>query len=177
MVTISADFLPELASWGIASEKCHLIENWAPLAELPERPKDNQWAKSHGFSDSTNLVYSGTLGLKHNPHLFVELARHFREVANVRIVVISEGLGADYLRGKVSEEGLWNLAVLPFQQYSDLPDALASADVLLAILEPEASKFSVPSKVLTYHCAGRPILASMPSSNLAATILSGIRPA
>lgn len=31
--------------------------------------------------------------------------------------------------------------------------------------------FSVPSKVLTYHCASRPILAAMPCGNLAARII------
>jgi glycosyltransferase involved in cell wall biosynthesis len=45
---------------------------------------------------------------------------------------------------------------------------LATADVLIALLEPDASEFSVPSKVLTYLTAGRPILAAMPPDNLAA---------
>jgi len=49
---------------------------------------------------------------------------------------------------------------------------LASADVLMAILEPEAGVYSVPSKVLTYLCAGRPLLAAMPSENLAARTIA-----
>ena len=44
--------------------------------------------------------------------------------------------------------------------------------MLVAILEPEAGVFSVPSKVLTYHCAGRPILGSIPAENLAARIIT-----
>jgi glycosyltransferase involved in cell wall biosynthesis len=42
---------------------------------------------------------------------------------------------------------------------------------LIAVLEAEAGIFSVPSKVLTYHCAGKPILAAMPSANLASRII------
>ena len=42
---------------------------------------------------------------------------------------------------------------------------LASGDVLVAVLEPEASRFSIPSKVLSYLAAGRPILALTPESN------------
>ena len=49
---------------------------------------------------------------------------------------------------------------------------LRGSDVLLAILEPEASSFAVPSKVLTYICAGRPVLGSMPIGNLAARIIN-----
>jgi putative colanic acid biosynthesis glycosyltransferase WcaI len=38
----------------------------------------------------------------------------------------------------------------------------------VALLEPTAGTFSVPSKVLSYLCAGRPILAAIPPENLAA---------
>ena len=43
--------------------------------------------------------------------------------------------------------------------------------LLMAVLEPDAGIYSVPSKVLTYLCAGRPLLAAMPAENLASRIL------
>jgi colanic acid biosynthesis glycosyl transferase WcaI len=47
-----------------------------------------------------------------------------------------------------------------------------TADVLIALLERDASEFSEPSKILTYLAAGRPILAAIPKTNQAAkTIL------
>jgi glycosyltransferase involved in cell wall biosynthesis len=52
-----------------------------------------------------------------------------------------------------------------------LPGVLACADLLLAILEPEAGEFCVPSKVLTYMCVGRPILLAAASNNLASRTL------
>jgi glycosyltransferase involved in cell wall biosynthesis len=52
-----------------------------------------------------------------------------------------------------------------------LPEVLASADVLVAVLEPEAGAFSVPSKILSYLCAARPLLASVPGDNLAARVV------
>jgi len=45
---------------------------------------------------------------------------------------------------------------------------LASADVLLVVLESNASRYSVPSKVLNYLCAGRPVLALLPADNAVA---------
>ena len=45
---------------------------------------------------------------------------------------------------------------------------LASADVLLVVLESNASRYSVPSKVLNYFCAGRPVLALLPPDNAVA---------
>jgi glycosyltransferase involved in cell wall biosynthesis len=57
---------------------------------------------------------------------------------------------------------------LDFQPYANLSQVLASADVLVATLESEAGQFAVPSKILSYLCAGRPILLSAPEDNLAA---------
>ncbi|HEX4434141.1 MAG TPA: hypothetical protein VH012_04890, partial [Acidimicrobiales bacterium] len=58
------------------------------------------------------------------------------------------------------------------QPYEDLPAVMASADVLVAVLEPDASRFSVPSKVLTYLCAGRAIVGVLPPDNAVAEILT-----
>ena len=55
-----------------------------------------------------------------------------------------------------------SLRCLGFQPFEVLPDVLGSADVLVAILEPDAGVFSVPSKVLSYFCAGRPVLLAVP---------------
>jgi len=169
VVTISADFVPTLARWGVPSERVHVIENWAPLDELPDRPRDNTWAHEHGLVGRQVLLYSGTLGLKHNPDLLLQLARRLSGREEVRVVVISEGLGADWLRERAG--GLHNLVQLPFQPYERLPDVLASGDVLLVILEPDAGIYSVPSKVLSYYCARRALLAAIPGENLAARLL------
>jgi colanic acid biosynthesis glycosyl transferase WcaI len=172
VVSISEDFLPQLRRWGVPDRKLNVIENWAPLAELPLVPRRNAWARRHRLEEKRVLLYSGTLGAKHNPELLVHLARQFRVQPDVQIVVISEGVGADLLAEAVAREGLTNLLLLGFQPYERLPEVLASADVLVAILEPEAGTFAVPSKVLTYLCAARPVLGAIPPENLAAyTIL------
>ena len=85
------------------------------------------------------------------------------------VVVVSEGPGADWLDAHGADEPA--LRLLPYQPYERLPEVLASADVLVAVLEPEAGVFSTPSKVLTYLCAARPLLASVPGDNLAARVV------
>jgi glycosyltransferase involved in cell wall biosynthesis len=64
------------------------------------------------------------------------------------------------------------LRLLPFQPFDRLPEVHGAADVLVAILEPDAGVFSVPSKVLSYMCAGRAILGAMPRLNLAARTIA-----
>jgi len=164
VVAISEDFRATLLGWGLRPEKVHVIENWAPVNELPVRPRDNEWARRHGLEGKPVLLYSGTLGLKHDPGLLHRLAAALPDVTTV---VASEGLGADWLAERPRE----NLVLLGFQPYEDLPDVLATGDVLLVILERDAGTFAVPSKVLSYLCAGRPLLAALPSDNLAAKVV------
>jgi colanic acid biosynthesis glycosyl transferase WcaI len=171
VVAISPGFLPVLEDTGLPSEKIHVVENWAPIDELPLRPRDNRWARRHGLTDRRVLLYSGTLGLKHDPEVLVSLARAVRGFGDVDVIVVSEGRGADWLLRIRDAEGLDNLRLLPFQPYADLPDVLASADILLALLEADAGTFSVPSKVLSYLCAGRPLLVAIPADNLAADVI------
>ena len=172
VVAITEDFLPVLRDWKVDPAKTHVIENWAPIDELPALPPDTAWRAEHGLSDRRLVLYSGTLGMKHNPALLLELALKFRDDPALRVVVISEGPGADWLAAQARAHGLENLVLLPFQPFDRFPEVLASADILVAILEPDAGVFSVPSKVLSYLCAGRPILAAMPVENLAARILT-----
>lgn len=168
VVPITDDFGPLLRAWGVAADKTTTIENWSPLEELPLRPKDNAFARAHGLHDKTVLLYSGTLGLKHNPGLLLAIAEACRDDPRVAVVIVSEGLGASWLAERKVERGLEQLHLLPFQPFDRMPDMLGTADVLLAILEPDAGIYSVPSKVLTYLCAGKPLLAAMPQENLAA---------
>ncbi len=146
----------------------HVIPIWAPLDAVSVRPRDNTWIQKQDIrKDSLRFIYAGTLGLKHNPKLLLNLAHRIPH----EIIVISQGAGVEWLREQKKIENAKNLRFLPFQPFEDLPDVLGSADVLVAILTPEAGVFSVPSKVLTYLCAGRPLLLAVPPSNQAAQIV------
>jgi glycosyltransferase involved in cell wall biosynthesis len=165
-VIISPAFKTLLGEWGVPADHMTIVENWAPLEEVPLRPRDNSWRRRLGLNSNPTFVYSGTLGLKHRPDLLYALAKSIGPRCNV--VVLSEGVGRDWLD---EQPRLPNLFTVGFQPYECVPDVLASADVLVATLEIDAGQFAVPSKILTYLCAGRPILLAGPKENLAASVL------
>ncbi len=172
-VLITEDFRPFMERWSVAPQKTHVIENWAPLQDLPLVPKDNGWAAQFGLDGKTLLIYAGTMGMKHNPQLILQLAEKLRARPEVKIVMASEGSGVEWLKAQNVAHGMDNLQFIPFQPFAQMPRMMASADVLVALLEPDASTFCVPSKVLTYLCAGRPLLLSVPPDNLSAKIVAG----
>ena len=169
-VVISRAFGDLLSGWGVPVDRVHVFENWAPLNEINDLPRDNAWGERYGLGDKTVFLYSGTLGLKHRPDLLYELAKAVDE--RCKVVVISEGVGRQYLE-RLPE--LPTLLLLDFLPYEQVQQALASADVLVAVLDSDASAFAVPSKILSYLCAGRPLLFVGPKDNLAARVVESSR--
>ncbi|MGY4867392.1 glycosyltransferase family 4 protein [Mycolicibacterium elephantis] len=169
IVPIADAFVERLDSWGIQRDKVRVIPNWGALEEVPTRPRTNRWSQANGLDDLSVVMYAGTLGLKHDPSIIAELARNAPD--DCRLVVVSEGMGREWLEKNCC--GVDKLILMDYQPYEQLPDMLASADVFLVLLEPDASRYSVPSKILNYLCAARPVLALLPAENAAAQMLVG----
>jgi colanic acid biosynthesis glycosyl transferase WcaI len=117
------------------------------------------------------FLYSGTLGLKHDPERLLQLGSRIRSWPDAELVVCSEGPGARHVEAEARARGLSTIRVIGYQPYERLPELLGAADVLTAVLGQNAALHSVPSKVLTYHTAGRPILATIAAENSAAQFI------
>jgi glycosyltransferase involved in cell wall biosynthesis len=165
VIAIGPQFPEQYREWGMSNVPVTVIPNWAPLDEITPGERDNGWWAGQGLpADGLRLLYAGTLGRKHNPQLLLDLVEQVRTAGGDAVLVVaSEGPGADYL-APLSQSRDY-VTVLPFQPAELLSPMLASGDVLIALLEPDAGKFSVPSKVLSYLSAGRPVLGLVPDEN------------
>lgn len=170
VVAIGDGFTGTYRRWGVDPGRVSVIPNWAPLGKIFPTERDNPRSADLFGDDATlRLVYAGTIGRKHNPQLLVELLdRAAARGVKVSLTVVSEGDAAADLAQVAVERPELDLRVLPFQPADDLPYVLGASDVLVALLEPDATAFSIPSKVLSYMAAGRPILGLMPTDNPAA---------
>jgi len=167
IVAISEKFRAPLEQWQVDPRRVQVIANWAPLSEIRPAPKDNGWARRHKLQDKTVALYTGTLGLKHDPALLRDLAQACRP-AGIAVVVVSEGAGVQWLAEQKAALALDNLLLLPFQPMALYPEVLGAGDVVLAMIGTEAASFSVPSKILSYLAAGKPIVAAISEDNDAA---------
>lgn len=170
IVAIGDAFTEEYPRWRVRRERVTVIPNWAPLDRIVPVDRDNR-RTADVFPDASGLrlLYAGTLGRKHNPLLLVDLMRDLHDAkVPARLTVVSEGEGADELAATAAAHPDVEVRLLPFQPAEDLSYVLGSADVLLSLLEPDATRFSIPSKVLSYLAAGRPVAGLMPADNPAA---------
>ena len=168
-VIITDGFRRLAEEWSGSADKVRTIENWGAVEEIHPGNKQNRWSLDHRLSHSFVFLYSGTLGLKHNPEFLLALARERLE--DTTIVLVAQGLGLEQVRKAKEREHLDNLVIMPLQPFEKLSEVLGTADVLVAVIEEEAGQFSVPSKVQSYLCAAKPVLLAAPADNLASIVL------
>ncbi len=172
IITITPDFDNILLKNGVKNDRIQCIPNWAPINNIPALPKKNNFSIKNKLDKSFNIMYSGTLGFKHNPEILFNLGVSLsNQKINTKIVIVSEGPVVEYLKGKVSSHGLRNFVFLPFQNFEIFPEVLATADVNLVMLEKDSSDFCVPSKLLSILCSGRIPIVYVANTNLASKIV------
>jgi glycosyltransferase involved in cell wall biosynthesis len=172
VLAIAPRFRTIADEWGVTTPLT-VIPVAAPTSRMKPGLKRNAWSERHGIADTTNVLYSGTLGNKHHPELLWELARSLQKSRpDARVIVVAEGVGADWLRAQQEQTPLGNLILLPFQSFEDYADVLAAGDLHVTLLNREASTYALPSKVMSQLCAGRAQAALVPSDNYAGDLIA-----
>ena len=150
--------LPRSAS----GDKVAVIHNWADGSELrPVAKEENPFAKEHGLTDKLVVLHSGNMGLSHDLETVVLAAAELRDLPDLRFVFIGGGAKRDKIAGMVSELGLDNVSLLPFQPDDVLPYSLTCGDLSIVTLEPGVDGLTIPSKLYSSLAAGQAILALM----------------
>ena len=170
-IAISNAFARHAASSTRGRRPVVVLENWATLEAPTTSPADEQEGATRSSERPFRFHYSGTLAKKHSSELLLDLAREFERDEQVEVVVTAAGAGCDDLRAASERDGL-NLIVQGLRPAEEVMAALEAADVLVAVLTDEAGRYSVPSKVLKYLVAGRPVLFAGPHDNLAAQTIT-----
>ena len=167
LIIISKSFKKKLLSWDRKKNKLFFIPNWGNLKKIKIKPIDKNLYKKFSLRNKFRLVYTGTLGLKHNPNLILYIAKNNPDI---ELVISAAGSGFDSLKNNINlPTNIKLLPLLPFEIYNKI---LNSADIVFAMLNKEASQFSVPSKILNYLCAAKPIILSAPLNNLSSQIVN-----
>lgn len=170
VLAISPSFADYVSNVRSDQGHVHLLPNWAPLTA--PSPIKSTWGTTLGLPAGPRMLYAGTLGLKHNPDVLLNIAVSLQDLERPgHLVVVSEGDGREYLETAKDSHGIENLYLVDYQPASALDEMLNSANVLLAILTADSSRFSIPSKILTYLNAGKPVLGVLPPENYSAQIL------
>jgi colanic acid biosynthesis glycosyl transferase WcaI len=175
ILTLGDGLRQEIIARGIPAAKVNVVPLWLDGRKIHPGPRDNDWRRKHGISASTFVaLYAGTIGHVSGAEMLIETARQLSDHPNILILCVGEGPVKDRLISEAARRELVNLRFLPFEPAEALNDVQAAADVGLVTLLPDSGRSSIPSKVLGYIAAGRPVIASVAAdSDTAQMIVSG----
>jgi glycosyltransferase involved in cell wall biosynthesis len=143
-----------------------VIESWADPEHIYPRPKDQNWfVQKHNLNEHFTVLYSGNQGRCHDLVTVLAAALLLRNDPEICFLFVGGGPQNKRLRQLVHDWGLTNCRFLPYQDLSDLPYSLASADLALVTLSIEAEGLVAPSKLYGHLAAGTPIAAITPSDS------------
>lgn len=150
-----------------------VIGNWIDTERIRPAPEQGQEFRAEvGLAAGDFVVLcAGTLGHASGAQVIIEAAQLLRGEASIRFLIVGEGPLTPVLQERVASLALRNVVFRPFQPESRLAAMQSSADASLVTLAPEFAEVSVPSKVLAYLAAGRPVIASVPAASETAAML------
>ncbi len=172
VLVICEGFAANLRSRAVPDSKIHEIPHWVDMLSVRPEPLRVNSRAAYQIDDSAFLVlHTGNLGAKQKLENVLEAACCLRDLPDVRLCLVGEGTEKARLEQHARHLGLSNVAFLPLLPRESLPSLLATADVLLLNQAARVVDMVIPSKLLTYLAAGRPVIAAVPPASEAARCL------
>ncbi|MDF1547120.1 MAG: glycosyltransferase family 4 protein [Bacteroidales bacterium] len=134
----------------VPREKIKVIVPWSLFSGSSKvKKEENIFIKKYNLSNFFLVMYSGNIGLGHNVESLIEVARVLRNVNDIKFVIIGDGWNKALIEKRISEFGLINCLLLPFQPSNMFRHSLSAADIGVVSVTSAASKVCAPSK--TYN--------------------------
>ncbi len=161
-VVLSDGLRDRLVERGVPAERIEVVPIWLDTDEIRPLDRDNPWCREQALGpEKTVFLYAGTIGVISGATIVVETADRLRDRKDLLFLFVGEGADKDAVVRRAAELNLDNVRCLPFQPRERLAELQSAADVGLVTLLPGMGRTSVPSKVLGYMAARRPVLASV----------------
>jgi colanic acid biosynthesis glycosyl transferase WcaI len=143
-------------------ENVTVIPVWLNGRDIIPGARDNPWRRKMGIGPEKFVVlYAGTIGLVSGTEVVIEAAKLLKDYPDILFLMVGEGHAKNRMETEARNIGLQNLRFLPFQPRECLSELQATADVSLVTLISGRGKTSVPSKVLGYMAAARPVISAV----------------
>lgn len=139
-----------------------LIPNGADASMFDPFATGADFRRRHGLEGRFVALYAGAHGLSNDLEILLEAAQQVSDCEGLTIALLGDGKEKPRLQARAAEMGLTNVVFIPPVPKAEMGEALAAADVCIAILKPIPLYATVyPNKVFDYMAAGRPVLLAI----------------
>jgi glycosyltransferase involved in cell wall biosynthesis len=179
------DLLYRLADWVYRRAPRILVVSAAAATYLEERGVDpakvsvaNHWVDATPFDGATTrdvrrefgwgqkfvVMFAGNLGMVQGLETVVEAAALLRDRnldARIEFVLVGDGADRPRLERMIAAAGVTNIRFAGQHPASEMPAFMRGADALLVHLRrSEIAAHAIPTKILSYMAAGRPVVCA-----------------
>lgn len=165
-------FEDALVEHGFPAGRIRLIRSPIDIEQIRPVPSDGSFRRRYSIpADACVVLHAGSMGKKQGLMNVVDAAA-ITAGKRLRWVFVGDGEDKASLAEAVRARGLDEVVrFVPFQRDDELAEMFAEADVLLLNQLRAVKDTVIPSKLLTYMSAGRPVLAAVNASSQGAEIL------
>jgi glycosyltransferase involved in cell wall biosynthesis len=165
-------FEDALVAHGFPADRIRLIRSPIDIEQIRPVPSDGSFRRRYSLpADACVILHAGSMGKKQGLMNVVDAAA-INAGNRLRWVFVGDGEDKAALVDAVRARGLEDVVrFVPFQRDDELAGMFAAADVLLLNQLRAVKDTVIPSKLLTYMSAGRPVLAAVNASSQGAEIL------
>jgi glycosyltransferase involved in cell wall biosynthesis len=144
------------------ARRVRIVPNGADASMFDPQAKGEAFRRQYGLEGKFVALYAGAHGLSNDLGVVLAAAEQLGGEPDIAFVLVGDGKDKPKLQQEAAALGLPNLhfvAPLPKEQ---MAEALAAADVCIAILKPlELYATVYPNKVFDYLAAGRAVVLAI----------------
>jgi len=156
-IALSGGRRPKSKGWNV-----ELIPNGADPSMFDPSDDGRDFRRAHHLEHKFVAMYAGAHGMSNDLDVLLDAAKLLADEKQIQIVLLGDGKEKQALQTRAEQMGLVNVTFLPSVPKAEVPNALAAAEVCIAILKPlEEYKTTYPNKVFDYMAAGRPMVLAI----------------
>jgi colanic acid biosynthesis glycosyl transferase WcaI len=174
VIAIGETMRRRLQGKGAPTERLAVIPNWVDTEALSPRPRDNAWAREHGFGDRFVVMHSGNIGHAQNLDALIRAATFLRDLDRLTIALIGGGARRDELKLLARTLAADPVRFMGYQPREALPESLSAADVHVVGLARGLSGFVVPSRLYGVLAVGRPVIVAADEDSETAQVVQQV---
>jgi glycosyltransferase involved in cell wall biosynthesis len=147
----------------VVTRRIHVVANWGNEEIVDtSRAEASAFRRRLGIPDDAFVaVYAGNIGVASNVELLVDVFAKLADHRLVYFVIAGDGSCLHKLQEKIVARSLDRFLVHSPWKTEQTGPVLAMADLLLLPTKGKQSLHSIPSKLISYFLAGRPVVAAV----------------
>jgi colanic acid biosynthesis glycosyl transferase WcaI len=172
VVVISESFRKIYLRRGVPDRRLHLVPNWVDRKSIKPDADGRRIRQKLSIPEKAFLtVYGGNIAAAAGVEAAIEAFSKLEDKAEMYFCIAGEGANLEGCRQLAQRLGCERVRFHAPWEVEETSEMLAAADLLLLPTRAEQSIASVPSKLIAYMLAARPVLAlAVKGSDVAMTI-------